>query len=207
MAKNKSNEKCSSYHHGDLRNTLIIAAAELIEESGSTEFAMIEAARRAGVSSAAPYRHFKDKDGLLEAVAHLGFFELKNTTIAVLASHESGSEEAIIAIGKNYLAFVTGHPQFFDLMWGKMGDKAMSSDAIDLQASGFYVLVEAVEAWCAQAQVSSQSPVELAVKLWAIVHGLSSLAMNGHIGKFIENVDVYDLLTSSTQTFLAGLRG
>ncbi|MEH6589113.1 MAG: TetR/AcrR family transcriptional regulator [Halioglobus sp.] len=206
MAKNQSNEKDNNYHHGDLRNTLIIAAAELIEESGSTEFAMIDAARRAGVSSAAPYRHFKDKDGLLEAVAHLGFIELKNTMAAVLLSHDSGSEEAIIAIGKNYVDFVTGHPQFFDLMWGEMGVKAMSSDAIDLQASGFYILVEAVEAWCGKAQVASQSPAELAVKLWAMVHGLSSLAMNGHIGKFIDNVDVNDLIETSTHTFLAGLR-
>ena len=64
-----THKRAPNYHHGDLRNTLIVAAAELIEERNSSDFTIIEAARRAGVSSGAPYRHFKDKEALLLSVA------------------------------------------------------------------------------------------------------------------------------------------
>ena len=92
------------YHHGDLRNALIKAAAELIEEQGSLDFAMIDAARRAGVSSAAPYRHFKDKDALLQAVAELGFLALTESVRAVADSFPDNDEPCIIAHGKNYIS-------------------------------------------------------------------------------------------------------
>ena len=105
-----------NYHHGDLRNALIVAAAELITESGSVDFAMVDAARRAGVSSAAPYRHFKDKDDLLSEVARLGFYGLTTATAAEAEKWETGSEEAIYALGKVYLEYVCSHPQFFDLI-------------------------------------------------------------------------------------------
>ena len=65
--KCKTSPACKGYHHGDLRNALIVAADDLIREKGSLDFTMIDAARKAGVSSAAPYRHFKDKDALLQA--------------------------------------------------------------------------------------------------------------------------------------------
>ena len=68
--------KGSSYHHGDLRNALIMSAVEVIEERGDPEFSISEAARRAGVSAAAPYRHFRDREALLEAVTELCFIGL-----------------------------------------------------------------------------------------------------------------------------------
>ncbi|NQY04519.1 MAG: helix-turn-helix transcriptional regulator, partial [Halieaceae bacterium] len=77
MPKQSTATVPKTYHHGDLRNALIVAAAELISERGSFDFAMVEAARRAGVSNAAPYRHFRDKEALLEAVGQLGFLGLK----------------------------------------------------------------------------------------------------------------------------------
>ncbi|MEM7692064.1 MAG: helix-turn-helix domain-containing protein, partial [Pseudomonadota bacterium] len=65
-----------TYHHGDLKNALIVAGAELIEASGSLNFTMADAARMAGVSNAAPYRHFRDRDALLDAVSQLAFYGL-----------------------------------------------------------------------------------------------------------------------------------
>ena len=91
---------CSGYHHGDLRNALIIAAAELIEENGSVEFAMVDAARRAGVSSAAPYRHFKDKDALLEAVTQLGFLALTESTLKIAETFPKKDADCIIGLGQ-----------------------------------------------------------------------------------------------------------
>jgi AcrR family transcriptional regulator len=206
MAAPQTDDDSKRYHHGNLHDALIIAAAQLIEENASVEFAMVDAARRAGVSSAAPYRHFKDKDALLEAVSQLAFLALNESTEAVMASIPAGSEESIIALGKSYVKFVTDHPQFYDLMWGDMGLRAIASTDPDLKTSGFNLLVNTVGHWCDNMGLSNYNALELAVKLWAMAHGLACLKMNHQVERFMPDVDVYTLLESSTQTFLQGLR-
>lgn len=196
---------CSGYHHGDLRNALIIAAAELIEENGSVEFAMVDAARRAGVSSAAPYRHFKDKDALLEAVTQLGFLALTESTLKIAETFPKKDADCIIGLGQVYIDFVTRHPAFYDLMWGDFGLRAMDTDTAELQTSGFYVLVDTVQGWCDSNGLSDQSARELSVKLWAMAHGLACLAMNHHMEKFMPGVELDSLMESSARTFLDGL--
>tara|TARA_R110002110_G_scaffold107320_2_gene268479 strand:+ start:50092 stop:50718 length:627 start_codon:yes stop_codon:yes gene_type:complete len=195
-----------AYHHGDLRNALIIAAAELIEESGSVDFAMIDAARRAGVSSAAPYRHFRDKAALLDAVLEFAFFALSLEMDAVTRNQERGSIEAIVALGQAYIRFVTGHPQFYDLMWGDRDKRFINDVENELRSSGFYLLVATVEAWCQRSGRDGEDALTLSIKLWAMAHGLSGIAMHGHVERFLPQADVYSLLESSTHTFLEGVR-
>ena len=205
MTNSNASEKCQPYHHGNLHDALIIAAAELIEENGSLDFAMIDAARRAGVSSAAPYRHFKDKDALLEAICLVTFIALTESAEQTALEFPAGSPERIVALEKGYIRFVTSHPAFYDLMWGKSGIRAMESDEVDLQTSGFYVLADAVQSWCEATGTRGQDPNDLATKLWAMAHGLSGLALNHHVEKFLPGADVYALVESSTHTFLGGL--
>ncbi len=195
-----------TYHHGDLRNALIVAAAELIEERGTVDFAMSEAARRAGVSSAAPYRHFRDRDDLLDAVAQVAFIALDELSREVAASHERGSESSIIALGKAYIGFVSDHPQFYDLMWGDQGSRRAEWDDRELANSGFFVLEDAVRAWCEASKIQGYNSLELTVKLWAMAHGLACLVMNRIVDRFMRDADIYALLESSTRTFLDGLR-
>jgi AcrR family transcriptional regulator len=204
--KHKSDTQARRYHHGNLRDALIIAAAELIEQNASVDFAMIDAARRAGVSSAAPYRHFKDKDALLEAVSQLAFLGLTENTKDVGKLHPAGSEVGITALGKAYISFVIEHRAFYDLMWGDMGLRAFEAADIELKTSGFNVLVNAVHQWCDNNRLSEYDAQELAVKLWAMAHGLACLAMNHQFENFLSDVDVYSLLESSTHTFLEGLK-
>ncbi|PLW82229.1 TetR/AcrR family transcriptional regulator [Kineobactrum sediminis] len=199
-------EKNKRYHHGDLRNALIIAAATLIEERGSEDFAMIDAARRAGVSSAAPYRHFKDKTALLEAVLEFAFFTLGLEAEACAAKEEQGSVDAIIAIGKGYIRFVTGHPQFYSLMWGDSSLRQVAKPDHNASSSGFYVLEDTVRAWCLKIGRSDEDALALSIKLWAMAHGLSGIAMHGHIDRFLPGADVYALLESTTHTFLEGVK-
>ena len=205
MSKEKPEAKCRNYHHGDLRNALISAAAELIEERGSLDFAMIDAARRAGVSSAAPYRHFKDRDALLEAVAELGFLALTQVSRETTASNKKGTTASLIAHGKTYIRFVTDHPEFYDLMWGDMGMRALHPDDPLLKTSGFYLLVEQVDAWCEANALPHYNALELSVRLWAMAHGLACLSMNHQIEMFLPGADVYQMLEQSTHTFLDGL--
>ena len=196
----------SHYHHGNLRNALIVAAAELIEERGSSDFSMIDASRRAGVSSAAPYRHFKDKDALLQAVCQVSFLALSEATDAAAVGFKLGTADHIIALGHAYIKFVLDHPAFYDLMWGDQGIRAMEADSVALNSSGFYTLVESVESMCNERGVKNCEAVPVATKLWALVHGLSSLALNKHLDKLAPGADVYALLESSAHTFLTGLQ-
>jgi AcrR family transcriptional regulator len=196
------------YHHGDLRNALIIAAAELIEESGSEDFAMVDAARRAGVSSAAPYRHFRDKEDLLRAVGDLGFCGLGERMIEVRERFEHGSIECIIEMGRRYIAFVTAKPAFFDVMWGERGitadDKEEDGDS-QARMNGFYLFVDQVQGWCERERLRDEDPMDLAMKLWAMAMGLSQLAINHNMEKFVPDVDPYEMLTSFCHAFLDGV--
>ena len=206
MSKSTRSQDCKSYHHGDLRNALIIAAAELIEEKGSLDFAMIDAARRANVSSAAPYRHFEDKNALLQAVSEVAFLALDEVARKASTLAPYGSSACLIAQGKAYIGFVSDHPAFYDLMWGDLGLRKRNIEDMELQTSGFYILVDCVRAWCTEAALTSHDPLELAVKFWAMAHGLACLTMNGNIAQIMPSADVFSLFESSAMTFLDGLR-
>jgi len=198
-------EKIQRYHHGNLRNALIQAAAELIEESGSTDFAITDAARRAGVSNAAPYRHFKDRDALLAAVCDLCFYGLWERSLVLQSQYARGSRELIVAIGSGYIRYLSEHSAFYGLMWG---DESCALDRAEVQeerASSFQILQEEVALWCEQQGVENRNPTDLAVKLWAIAHGLAVLEFNGHIERFMPGGDVHELLKSSANIFLDGL--
>lgn len=195
-----------SYHHGDLRNALIIAGAELINESGSLHFAMADAARKAGVSSAAPYRHFRDKDALLEAVSQLAFYGLGIAALDAAESTRRGSIERIIALGQTYISYVIEKSAFYDLMWGDMGARAIDADSFDKKASGFFLLVDALAAYLEEAGLGNIDELETAVKLWAMVHGMASISMSGKLPHFHPHADVPAMIDSATRTFMAGLQ-
>lgn len=198
--------KCGSYHHGDLRNALILAAVELIEERNSPDFPISEAAKRAGVSPAAPYRHFKDREALLEAVSDLYFIGLADATQTTRARHPKGSRESIVALGHTYIDYVSGRPAFYNLIWNQ-GPAYHENRKEEDQRPGFYNFVGAVADWCDQRALKDSNPLELSVKLWAMAHGLSVLNINGQLGLFMPGADVLEMLSSSANTFLDGVEG
>jgi len=196
-----------TYHHGDLRNAMIVAAAELIEESGSLAFSMADAARRAGVSTAAPYRHFRDKEALLDAVSQLGFLGLNETAQRARAGEAPGSIEAIIALGRNYIAFVTEKAPFYDLMWGDIGARTFDAEHFDDKAAGFFTLVETVRAYFDALGLHDVDVLDLSIKLWAMVHGFSAIAMSGKLPHFHPDANVPAMMEAATRSFLHGVIG
>ncbi|KAB0246060.1 TetR/AcrR family transcriptional regulator, partial [Escherichia coli] len=109
-----------SYHHGDLPTALVQAALELLEEGGATELSLRAAARRAGVSTAAPYRHFADRDALLSAVAAVGYRDLATQLEAANPSPETPDDLADIAIA--YVNFALQRPGLFRAMFAEPCD-------------------------------------------------------------------------------------
>lgn len=157
------------YHHGDLRNALLSAGRAILEEEGLAGLSLRAVARRAGVSHAAPYRHFPNHEALLVELAIEGFSELKDAIVAAGAA--SGLvEDKVARIGAAYLRFVAGKPAFTRLMFGpQLPNRDMFPN---LAAAADAVAAAIGEALCDDA---------LGLAVWAAVHGLAMLILENVI--------------------------
>lgn len=159
------------YHHGDLRATLVLSALEMLESDEA--FSLRALARRAGVSTAAPYRHFPDRKALETAMAVHGLRELLGDLAGDTPLPRSTAEVAELAVG--YVRFALRRPALFRLMFGQPCD---DQDDERVQAAGaLHDYLEAV-----MAAVSPQSdPVSLAAAGWSLAHGLAFLHLDGKL--------------------------
>src|SRR5262245_13527257 len=115
----KQGQAKARYHHGELREALIRATRKLVEERGAENFTLADACRVAGVTTAAPYRHFQGKQEILAEIASRGFDELRSRSMAALAEKGEGSLEGIVALGQAYVAFAVEETAVFRLMFGQ----------------------------------------------------------------------------------------
>jgi AcrR family transcriptional regulator len=175
------------YHHGDLRRTLIDAAVAIVSEEQNWGFSLREVARRAGVSHNAPYNHFAEKRDLLDAVAAEGFDALRSDMIAAMTK-AGGAEVALLDIARAYVAFATGNPALYRLMFGP--ELAHTDDFTPAlsKAAGTQarkVLHDVISLGCDEKRfVLSQTDGALmaaVVSGWSIVHGLAMLLIDKKI--------------------------
>ncbi|SJM70260.1 TetR/AcrR family transcriptional regulator [Gulosibacter sp. 10] len=159
------------YHHGDLRDTLMVAALELLE-SGEP-FSLRAVARHAGVSPAAPYRHFADREALESALAVRGLRELMDELAAGADSPATAEGIGELAVG--YVRFALRRPALFRLMFGRPCD---DRDDERVRAAG--ALHDHLEAVAAEAFPHSD-PVALATAGWSLAHGLAFLHLDGKL--------------------------
>lgn len=196
----------SSYHHGDLRAQLIAAVRELVETHGPDGFSVAEAARRAGVSSAAPYKHFKDRPELLRAVASEGMDRLRDAMQLAVARHPAGSIESIAAIGQAYVDFARAGPGVFRLVFGLTEGH---EDDPHLQEQGFGCFAVVLRAVAAVLDLPMDDPVvhQRAYALWTCVHGHSFLTIDRKsTGKF-EMADEWGFLMQVSAATLGQTAG
>jgi AcrR family transcriptional regulator len=178
----------TSYHHGDLRAQLIAAVRDLVETHGPEGFSVAEAARRAGVSSAAPYKHFKDRPELLRAVASEGLDILKRDMTTAMDRYPRGSLEAVAAIGQAYVDFARRGPGVFRLVFGLTEGHEEDADLQDKGMGCFAVVLEAVGAVLGMKPEDSDVQARAYI-LWSWVHGHSFLTIDS---KTLGKVDVPD---------------
>jgi AcrR family transcriptional regulator len=169
-----------TYHHGDLKRALTSAALSLVAEKGPKGFTLTEAARRAGVSAAAPYRHFADKAELLAAVAEQGFRDL-HADLAAAADRTSDPRERVIELGRGYVRWAVAHPDHYQVMFGAGPLKEEQSDLAAAGLQAFGDLLDAITKCQEAGIVRDQDPREIAGPLWSLVHGIASLAIGGHL--------------------------
>jgi AcrR family transcriptional regulator len=163
------------YHHGALRETLIDAARFLISEKGPQGFTLIEAARLVDVSPAAPYRHFKDREALVAAVAERGFAAF-GERLARARDDAFRRGEGFSAIGRAYLAFAREEPGYYGAMFMSVLRPFEGSPA---GSGAFELLVEAVRGQTMDSAISEPLIQAAAMQIWALAHGVASLAATG----------------------------
>lgn len=161
------NTRKRSYHHGDLRQALVQAAGELLEKHGLAALSLREAARRAGVSHNAPYRHFPDREALLAAVAAQGYARLGETLRDAARRGERDMGEA-------YVRFALARPHLYRLMFGGMLQIADHPELRQHALRAYEGLTDAFSA------VGGERRAEVAAAAWSLVHGLASLLLADH---------------------------
>ncbi len=169
-----------SYHHGDLKRALTSAALSLVAERGPKGFSLTEAARRAGVSAAAPYRHFADKAHLLATVAEQGFLDL-HVALAAATGAASDPVARLIEIGRAYVRWAVTHPDQYRVMFGADTDKSQHPSLSIAAEQAFGELLEVVALCQARGILRGQEPRQAAGPLWSLVHGIASLAIDGEL--------------------------
>ncbi len=164
-----------SYHHGNLREALVEAARRLISERGLGGFAFAELARAAGVSPAAPYRHFRDRGALMAELARRGFDDLAEALATAWNEGRPDPAAAIERCGRAYLAFARKDPAAYAAMFeGTPGDPDPAVRAAADKA--FAVMRQAADAACLAARGASRPPaLMVALHVWSLCHGVAGL--------------------------------
>jgi AcrR family transcriptional regulator len=196
------------YHHGNLREALIEAALDLIREKGPAGFTFAEAARVAGVSPAAPYRHFRDRDALLADVAKRGFEAFTRTMTRAWDAGRPAPREAFDRLGAAYLAFASDEPAYFSAMF----ESGLSlADYPEVRAEGdlaFAVLREACEAVIATLPKDRRPPpLMMALHIWSLSHGIAALFARGDRARRPIPMRPEELLEAAVLIYLDGLGG
>ena len=184
------------YHHGNLREVLLEAARRLIAERGPAGFTLSDAAKLAGVSPAAPYRHFKDRQALLKEVAIQGFQALG---ARLGAAANAGGPDGFLAMGRAYLAFAREEPAYYAAMFntGHTGEPGPADDP------GFAALQQAVGR--AMGSTDPQRIKTAATLVFALTHGLASLAAPGSLAMPGGMAAPEELLDLGVKALLSGL--
>jgi len=174
-------KKKGRYHHGDLRRALMDAALDLVQEKGPHGFTMREAARRAGVSSGAPYKHFADRDALMRELLIEGA-ERMNAYMAERMASEENATQRFRAMGVAHVTFAVENPAYFRVMnTPEFLDPEADGRIVQLieqsQSSMFDLLKEARE----KGEIATYDPLIVALAGQCLTYGLARMFVDGHL--------------------------
>ena len=205
--RDKDQGRERGYHHGNLREALLQAALDLIGQKGAAGFTFADAARMAGVSPAAPYRHFRDRDELLSSIAQRGFEQFE---AALNEAWDDGRPDTITAferVGRAYLNFARQQPALYSAMFESGIPVDMNPT---LQAAGeraFAIIRAAAERLAALAPPGTPRPpaMMMALHIWSMSHGVASLFARGDAARRKLPMSPDELLEAEVLIYLRGL--
>ena len=194
------------YHHGNLKEALVRAALELIAEKGPAGFTFADAARWAGVSPAAPYRHYRDRDALLADVARRGFDEF---TARLTKAWDEGRPDVLAGfdrLGKAYLDFARGEPAYYSAMFEAGVPLDADPQLREAGERAFAVLRGAAEKLVALMPAAGRPPaLMVALHIWSLTHGIASLFSRGDAARRALPMPPEELLEAAFLIYLRGL--
>jgi AcrR family transcriptional regulator len=169
-----------TYHHGDLREGLLEAALAILGRGSAAALTLRAAAREVGVSPAAPYRHFADRDALIAAVAERGFAALFDRMRASATRARMSPERGLQEIAVAYLRFALERPAEYRVMFGpELADRTRHAGLQQTSTQVFALLAEGIAGLQRAGRVRAGDANAMAVSAWALVHGLAMLALDG----------------------------
>ena len=194
------------YHHGNLKEALIRAALDLIAKKGPAGFTFAEAARWAGVSPAAPYRHYRDRDELLSDVAKRGFDQFEQVLRLAWDDGKPKPSEAFDRLGRAYLHFARTEPAYYSAMFEAGIPPDTNPELREAGDRAFNVLRQACEVVVAGMPVKNRPPVlMMALHIWALSHGIASLFGRGDAASRKLPMRSEELLEAGVLLYLRGL--
>jgi len=168
------------YHHGRLRDALVEAARTLVTERGPAGFTLAEAAKRVGVTAAAPYRHFSDRNELMGELAGRGFQIFGERLARAWDDGRPNVLEAFRRMGAAYLAFAQEEPGLYAAMFGNVQTLAAPGPGAAADAA-LETLRKASVAILRSYGAPESAARDLALEIWAYSHGVAMLAVSGHV--------------------------
>ena len=206
MSWKKRDREERGYHHGNLREALIQAARDLIKEKGPAGFTFADAARSAGVSPAAPYRHFRDRDALLADVAREGFQRFEAMLSTGWAGGKPDPITAFHNIGRAYLAFARAEPAYYTAMFESGVSPDLNAELRAASDRSFAVLRSAADLLGTLLPVGKRPPaLMMSLHIWSMSHGIASLFGRGDGGRRSLPMTAEELLESEVLIYLQGL--
>ncbi|MEJ2374924.1 MAG: TetR/AcrR family transcriptional regulator [Pseudolabrys sp.] len=194
------------YHHGNLKEALVRAALELIAQKGPAGFTFADAARFAGVSPAAPYRHYRDRDALLADVAKRGFDEFAATLTKAWNDGRPDVLAAFDRLGKAYLDFAKQEPAYYSAMFEAGIPADTDAQLREAGERAFSVLRGAAEKLVALLPAQGRPPaLMVALHIWSMAHGIASLFGRGDAARRTLPMPPEELLEAAFLVYLRGL--
>ncbi|HET8996080.1 MAG TPA: TetR/AcrR family transcriptional regulator [Acetobacteraceae bacterium] len=194
------------YHHGNLREALVEATLELIAAKGPAGFTIAEAARLAGVSPAAPYRHFRDAEALLAEVALRGFDQLTAVLTRAWANGTPDPVRAFEAIGSAYLGFAREQPAYYAAMFEARIARDNHPGLLTAGDRAFAVLRDAAARLAESLPPDRRPPaMMMALHIWALTHGIASLFVRPDVARRRLPMAPEDLLEAGVLLYLQSL--
>lgn len=206
MTQARKKKGGAAYHHGNLKRELLDGALAIIRKQGRQGLTLRAVANAAQVSRTAPYRHFKNKEAILAAVAEEGFEELA-CELSAIAQREEEPLERIILQGSAYVALARENPERFEVMFGfKLESYFLYPSLLEKGMAAASCLFESVRQCQEAGIVKEGDPLEIGFGAWTLIHGLSTLLINGLVPFDIEGEGALEALVRSySMSFLQGM--
>jgi AcrR family transcriptional regulator len=206
MSWSKNDRGSRAYHHGNLKEALVRAALELIAKKGPAGFTFAEAARWAGVSPAAPYRHFRDRDELLANIAVRGFEQFAEALARAWNDGKPDPFGAFERLGRAYLDFARTEPAYYAAMFEAGIPLETNPELREAGDRAFAVLRSATERLIGTMPAGNRPPaLMMALHVWAMSHGIAALFGRGDPGRRALPMSPEDLLEAAMLVYLRGL--